>query len=327
MEPPAETDRVDVFAPYRMLTFVWGDLRSTDQRRYLDFVASCFETEPPAYAATFPLAFAAESRALFVALNGVQGPVAILSITPLLFQHESVSLSAACLGSVCVRSQHRGQGHAQALLRAAVVKAQARGVDFLCLFASDQRLYAANGFMPAGQDGLFALSALAKNPEAPFCDETEMEWQYRAASDLSVQESSNVWRSLERWRQSPAAVLSLCDFHSVMKAKPMGILMGSVQHRLRAVLFFEKGVDFIGTWHGAGADGPVSFARILQKAAQIDPVAQVHLVGAQLQLFRDVWPHLPIEVMPSMMVRPLTRRAVEWLGGAQIPVVTSLLSN
>lgn len=327
LERPAETDLVCASALCRLRTFVWGELSSSDQRRYLACVASCFDTEPAAYAATFPLAYAPESRATFVSVEESRGPIAILSMTPLLFQSQSVTLSAACVGSVCVHPQHRGRGHAQALLNAAVATAQSRGFDFLCLFASDQRLYATNGFLPVGRDGLCALSALNDKPQTHVEWATEIEWQYQEASRLSAQECAAVWRSLEFWRQPSAALFSFRDFCSLIGAVPMSILTGSVQKRLEAVLFFEKGVDFQGTWHGAGAASPGAFAGALLKAAQVHPGAQVHLVGGQVALFQNLWPLEQVEMIPSMMARPLAARAAEWLEGPQTPVVISLLSN
>lgn len=324
---PAETESPPKGALSPVSSFLWRSLCPSLQTQYLGWIADCFAAQPAAYRGTFPLAYGADSNARFYVAATANEPIALVCVLPLLFQYADTVIRVGCVGSVCVGPQHRGQGYAQVVLDAAVSDSKTRQLDLLCLFASDTRLYAGRSFQLMGQDGLVPLAGLCAGTQNHISLDGELQWRYHSASELTLNDRSAVWRALERWRGQGMPVLSWCDFQVLMQADPFGVLLCLVNGALRAVLFFEKGIDFQNTWHGLAADGPGSFLAILLEAARLFPASQVHLLGEQLVQFRQFWPHVECVTFPAMMVRALNPRGASVLEAAQVLSVSSLLSN
>jgi GNAT superfamily N-acetyltransferase len=188
---------------------------------------------------TFPHVYRLEARGTRVGMFENRELVSHASTTKARLVTGQDSLRALLIGSVATRPDHRGRGHATAVLEHVVSRARSEGLDLVLLWSSQWDFYRRLGFEPVGRQ--LEVRLHFEDPKRDPAVRRAQVGDLPGMLALHDRKPMRVHRDLA----SMALLLS---------ATPMETMVLEEDGRVRAYACFGKGQDFRGWWHEMGGE-------------------------------------------------------------------------
>ncbi len=199
---------------------------------------------------TFPEAYHCRARVTRVGMFESTGLVSHVMTNKVTLATQEGSVRALLIGSVATKADHRGRGHATALLRHVLSLARSEGLDLALLWSDQWAFYRGFGFEPLGRQ-VEVRVRFDQHRSDP------------AVRPAQVGDVPALWALHER---KPLRVRrDLEAMARLLSANPMRTMVLDEAGSVRAYACYGKGQDFAGWWHELGGED-IDVRRLLSGA-------------------------------------------------------------